>query len=109
MYILYNIYVIKQWGKGFWGYFKRFFLLDSVSFFGDKIREFGIKLAKEFMACVLAKDFVEPTWIRLLVFGGKDFDDVSLLKLRVKADHLAINNGAGALRADLAMEAISKI
>lgn len=58
---------------------------------------------------MLAKDFVEPAWVWLLVFGGDNLDNIALFELSAEADHLAVYDGAGTGCADVAMEAIGKI
>ena len=71
--------------------------------------EEGIELAKQLSASVFAENFVKPAWVRLLVFGSYNFDDIALLEFGAEADHFAIHDGASAGSANVAMETIGEI
>ena len=45
-------------------------------------------------------DFFEPRFVRDLIFGGEDFDDVALFETAVEVAHLAVDFNADDVTAD---------
>lgn len=58
---------------------------------------------------MFAEDFIQPTWVWLLVFCGNNLDDVALLELGAKADHFAVYDSARTSCANVTVETIGKI